>query len=163
MSALALAIGPLVGGLITEHLDWSWIFFVNVPVGILGIVASFVFIDETRTRRTSASTSRASRPRGSPFSLTYALIEANTYGWGSTRIVAGSSSRVSPSLPSCCSSATSAPMLPLELFRNGTYTGANLVILLVALAMFGVFFFVSLYMQNVLGYSRCRPAPPSCR
>ena len=46
-----------------------------------------------------------------------------------------------------------APMLPLELFRNGTYTGANLVILLVALAMFGVFFFVSLYMQNILGYS----------
>jgi len=48
VSALALAIGPLVGGLITEHLDWSWIFFVNVPVGILGIAASYLFIDESR-------------------------------------------------------------------------------------------------------------------
>ena len=59
VSALALAIGPLVGGLITEHLHWSWIFFVNVPVGVVGIAASFVFIDESRTRRTRASTSRA--------------------------------------------------------------------------------------------------------
>ena len=48
VSALALAIGPLTGGLITEHLTWSWIFFVNVPVGALGIVASFLFIDESR-------------------------------------------------------------------------------------------------------------------
>src|SRR4029453_659373 len=48
VSALALAIGPLAGGLITEHLDWSWIFFINIPVGILGIAASFVFIDESR-------------------------------------------------------------------------------------------------------------------
>src|SRR5918994_71024 len=48
VSALALAIGPLVGGLLTDHLDWSWIFFVNVPVGIVAIVASFVLIDESR-------------------------------------------------------------------------------------------------------------------
>jgi EmrB/QacA subfamily drug resistance transporter len=155
VSALALAIGPLVGGLITEHLDWSWIFFVNVPIGILGIAASFVFIDETRDETherldlPGLATSAIAL-----FSLTYALIEANTYGWGSPRIV-GAFAVAAIAFASfyLLERHQRSPMLPLELFRNGTYTGANLVTLLVALAMFGVFFFVSLYMQNVLGYS----------
>src|ERR1700742_5361933 len=48
VSALALAIGPLVGGLITEHINWNWVFFINVPIGVIGIVAAFMFIDESR-------------------------------------------------------------------------------------------------------------------
>ncbi len=154
-SALALAIGPLAGGLITEHLDWNWIFFVNIPIGILGIVASYLFIDESRdeTHERLDLPGLATSSVGL-FALTYGLIEANTYGWGSTRIlgsfiVAGVSLFAFVQLER----RQRAPMLPLELFRNGTYTGANLVVLLVALAMFGVFFFVSLYMQNILGYS----------
>ncbi|MGH3078016.1 MAG: MFS transporter [Gaiellaceae bacterium] len=155
VSALALAIGPLVGGLITEHLDWSWIFFVNVPVGILGIVASFLFIDESRDESHERLDLPGLATSGiALFSLTYALIEANTYGWGSTRIVSAFVvAAVAFVAFVLLERHQRAPMLPLELFRNGTYTGANLVILLVALAMFGVFFFVSLYMQNVLGYS----------
>jgi EmrB/QacA subfamily drug resistance transporter len=154
-SALALAIGPLAGGLITEHLTWSWIFFINVPVGALGIVASFLFIDESRDEtheRLDIPGLTASAV--GLFSLTYALIEANTYGWGSARIV-GSFAIAAVALLAFVylESHQRAPMLPLDLFRNRTYTGANTVILLVALAMFGVFFFVSLYMQRVLGYS----------
>jgi EmrB/QacA subfamily drug resistance transporter len=154
-SALALAIGPLVGGLITEHLDWSWIFFVNVPIGILGIAASYLFIDESRDETherldlPGLATSAIAL-----FSLTYGLIEANTYGWGSPRIVGAFVVAAAAFVAFyLLERHQRAPMLPLELFRSGTYTGANLVILLVALAMFGVFFFVSLYMQNVLGYS----------
>jgi EmrB/QacA subfamily drug resistance transporter len=156
VSALALAIGPLVGGLLTQHIDWSWIFFVNVPVGVLAIVASFLFIDESRD--TSAE-QRLDLPGlvtsgVGLFALTYALIEANTYGWSSGRIVGAFV------LAAVCLAAfvvlerrQRLPMLDLSLFRSGTYAGANLVVLLVALAMFGVFFYVSLYMQNVLGYS----------
>jgi EmrB/QacA subfamily drug resistance transporter len=154
-SALALAIGPLVGGLITEHINWSWIFFVNVPVGVLGIVASFLFIDESRDE-THASLDFPGLATSAVglFALTYGLIEANTYGWTSARILA-SFVLAAVSLGSflVIERRRRDPMLPLELFRNGTYTGANLVVLLVALAMFGVFFFVSLYMQNILGYS----------
>jgi len=154
-SALALAIGPLVGGLITEHIDWSWIFFVNVPVGVLAIVASLLFIDESRdeTHERLDLPGLITSALGL-FALTYGLIEANTYGWTSPRIV-GAFVLAAVSLLAfiALEKRQRAPMLPLELFRNRTYTGANLVMLLVALAMFGVFFFVSLYMQNILGYS----------
>ena len=154
-SALALAIGPLVGGLITEHLDWSWIFFINIPVGILAVVASFLFIDESRdsTHVRLDLPGLATSALGL-FALTYALIEANTYGWDSARIL-GAFAVAGVALLAfvLLERYQRDPMLPLELFRSGTYTGANLVVLLVALAMFGVFFFLSLYMQNILGYS----------
>jgi EmrB/QacA subfamily drug resistance transporter len=156
VSAMALAIGPLVGGLLTEHIDWSWIFFVNVPVGILAIVASFLFIDESRD---TSHEQRLDLPGLLTsgiglFSLTYALIEANTYGWGSPRIViALVVAGVMLAGFVALERHQRLPMLDLSLFRNATFAGANLVTLLVALAMFGVFFFVSLYMQNILGYS----------
>jgi EmrB/QacA subfamily drug resistance transporter len=154
-SAIALALGPLVGGLITEHLHWSWIFFVNVPVGALAIAASYLFIDESRdeTHERLDLPGLATSGLGL-FALTYALVEANTYGWGSARIVGAFVAAALLLLAFVVLERRQrAPMLPLELFRSGTYTGANLVVLLVALAMFGVFFFVSLYMQNILGYS----------
>jgi EmrB/QacA subfamily drug resistance transporter len=155
VSALALAIGPLVGGLLTEHLSWHWIFYVNIPVGALGILASFVFIDESRDETHERLDIPGLFTSGvGLFALTYALIEANSYGWGSARII-GSFAVAAVSLVAFVwlERTQRAPMLPLDLFRSGTYTGANVVVLLVALAMFGVFFFVSLYMQNILGYS----------
>ncbi len=155
VSALALAIGPLVGGLITEHIDWSWIFFVNVPVGIVAIAVSFLFIDESRdSTHVRLDLPGLATSAVGLFAVTYALIEANTYGWGSARIL-GSFAVGAVALVGfvLLERHQRNPMLPLELFRSGTYTGANLVVLLVALAMFGVFFFMSLYMQNILGYS----------
>ena len=156
VSALALAIGPLVGGLLTERISWSWIFFVNVPVGVLGLVAARVFVDETK------DTSRVQRldlpglvsSAIGLFALTYGLIETNTHAWGSTRVVV---------LFAIAAAALTAfvfielrgrvPMLDLSLFRNPTFSGANTVMGLVGLAMFGIFFFNSLFLQNVLGYS----------
>ena len=155
VSALALAIGPLVGGLLTEHASWNWIFFVNVPVGILGILASFVLIDESRdpTHERLDLPGLATSALGL-FSLTYGLIEANGYGWGSPRII-GAFVLAAVALVAFVQLERHqrAPMLDLTLFENRTYVGANLTTLFVSLAMFGVFFFVSLYMQNILGYS----------
>jgi len=155
VSALALALGPLVGGLLTEHAGWNWIFFINVPVGALAIAASFLFIDESRdeTHERLDIPGLVSSGVGL-FALTYGLIEANNYGWGSARIVgAFVVAAISLVVFVLLERHRRAPMLDLTLFRNRTYVGANLAMLLVALAMFGVFFFVSLYMQNVLGYS----------
>ncbi len=156
VSALALAIGPLVGGLITEHINWNWIFFINIPVGILAVISAFLFIDESR------DTSAEQRPdipglatsALGLFALIYALIEGNSYGWSSTRIL-GAFALAALSLGAfvVLEMRQRLPMLDLSLFRNRTFAGANAVMLLVALAMFGVFFYISLFMQQVLGYS----------
>jgi EmrB/QacA subfamily drug resistance transporter len=156
VSALALAIGPLVGGLLTDHLDWSWIFFVNVPVGVVAVAVSFLVIEESRDMSEERRLDLPGQIAGGVglFALTYGLIEANTYGWTSGRILGAFGVAAAALLLFIwLERVQRAPMLDLELFRNGTFAGANTVILLVALAMFGVFFFVSLYMQNILGFS----------
>ena len=156
VSALALAIGPLVGGLLTEHISWSWIFFVNVPIGVIAIAASLLLIPESKDE---SAEQRLDVPGLLTsgiglFALTYGLIEANTYGWTSGRIVGAFAVAVTMLLAFVLLELRQRiPMLDLSLFRSGTFAGANLAVLLVALAMFGVFFFVSLYMQGVLGYS----------
>jgi EmrB/QacA subfamily drug resistance transporter len=156
VAAMALAIGPLVGGLLTEKGHWSWIFFINIPIGIGGILAARIFIDESR------DTSREQRldlpgllaSGVGLFALTYALISTIHHAWTSTRVL---------SLFALAVVALAAfvvlelrqrlPMLDLSLFRNPTFAGANTVMLLVGLAMFGIFFFNSLFLQNVLRYS----------
>jgi EmrB/QacA subfamily drug resistance transporter len=156
VSAMALAIGPLIGGLITEHIDWSWIFFVNVPIGVLGLLVGRIVIDESRD--TSAE-QRLDLPGLAAsgiglFALTFALIEANSYGWADPVIVGlFVLSAVSLVTFVLLERHQRSPLLDLSLFRSSTFAGANVVALLVTLAMFGVFFFMSIYMQNILGYS----------
>ena len=156
VSAMALAIGPLVGGILTEQINWSWIFFINVPVGILGIIVARLVIDESRDE---SEEQRLDLPGllssgAGLFALTYALIEGNTYGWTSGRILASFAVAVAGLiLFVVLEHRQRVPMLDLSLFRNPTFAGANTVMLLVALAMFGMFFFNSLYLQRILHYS----------
>jgi len=156
VSAMALAIGPLVGGLLTEHVNWNWIFFINVPIGITGVLLVPLLIDETR------DTSREQRPdipglvtsAVGLFALTYGFIEANNYGWTSARILGSFAiAAVAVATFVTLELRQRLPMLDLSLFRNRTFSGANTAMLFVGLAMFGTFFYVSLYMQQVLDYS----------
>ncbi len=138
-------------------MGWSSIFYINVPIGVIAIAASLLLIDESRDM---SEDQRLDLPGLLTsgiglFALTYGLIEARSRRLDSAPII-GAFALAAVALGvvrRCSSRGSGAPMLDLSLFRNRTFTGANLVVLLVALAMFGVFFFVSLYMQNVLGYS----------
>jgi EmrB/QacA subfamily drug resistance transporter len=156
VSAMALAIGPLLGGIITEHISWNWIFYLNVPIGVAGVVAALLVVPESK------DTSREQRldlpgllSSGiGLFAIVYALIEANQYGWTSARILAllviGAVALATFVLLEL---HQRLPMLDLSLFRNGTFAGANLVAILVTLAMFGIFVFFPIYMQTYLRWS----------
>jgi EmrB/QacA subfamily drug resistance transporter len=156
VSALALSIGPLVGGLIVDHLSWHWIFYVNVPVGIAAVVVSQLVIRESRDTSHEQSIDFPGLLTSGLglLALCYALIEGNRHGWGSGEIiglfVASGALLVAFVL---VEHRQKLPMLDLSLFRIPSFVGANLVALLVSLGMFGVFFFVSLYLQNVMGFT----------
>jgi EmrB/QacA subfamily drug resistance transporter len=155
VSALALAVGPLLGGLLTEDIGWSWIFFINIPVGVAGVFAARIFIDE------SQDTSREQRldlpglvsSAVGLFALTYGLIETNDHAWGSTRVLTlFALAVVALGTFVLLELRQRNPMLDLSLFRDPTFSGANTVMFFVGLAMFGIFFYNSLFLQRVLGY-----------
>ncbi|HUY72170.1 MAG TPA: MFS transporter, partial [Gaiellaceae bacterium] len=156
VSAMALAIGPLAGGLIVDNINWNWIFFVNVPVGALGIAVARFFIDESRdtSHEQSIDLPGLLTSGSGLFALSYALIEGNAKGWSSAEIL-GLFAAAAVLLAGfvVLESRQRLPMLDLSLFKIPSFVGANVVAMLVSLGMFGVFFFVSLYIQNILGYS----------
>jgi EmrB/QacA subfamily drug resistance transporter len=156
VSAMALAIGPLIGGLIVDNLNWNWIFFVNVPVGVLGILVARLVINESRDSSTEQSIDFPGLVTSGLglLALCYALIEGNSLGWASGEVIGLFVASVALLAGFVLVEYRQRlPMLDLSLFRNSSFTGANLVAMLVSLGMFGVFFYVSLYVQNILHYS----------
>jgi EmrB/QacA subfamily drug resistance transporter len=155
VSALALAFGPIVGGLLTEKINWSWIFYINIPIGVIGVLGALVFIDETRD---TSHEQRLDLPGlvtsgFGLFALTYGLIETNDHSWTSARVLSLFAVAVVALVTFVLLEVRQRlPMLDLSLFRNPTFAGANAAMLLVGLAMFGIFFFNSLFLQNILGY-----------
>jgi EmrB/QacA subfamily drug resistance transporter len=156
VSAMALAIGPVVGGFLVENVSWQSIFFLNVPVAI---VAVFVTVAATRESRDETSTHQVDAPGVLTISvglgaLVLALVEGNSWGWGSAPVLALlATSAVALVAFAVAEVRSPEPMVDFRFFRSKSFMGANLVAFIVSFAMLAMFFFLALYMQNVKGYS----------
>jgi EmrB/QacA subfamily drug resistance transporter len=150
------AVGVLLGGVLTEGLGWEWVLWVNVPIGVIAAAVAPMIIGESRSeseRRHFDIAGAVSITAGLSI-LVYAVLEANTAGWGSVRTIAllATSAALIAGFVGI-EGRSSAPLVPFRIFRLRTLTGANVVGLLLGASLFSMFFFVSLYMQQVLGYS----------
>jgi EmrB/QacA subfamily drug resistance transporter len=155
VTGAAVAVGPVVGGIITSGIGWKWIFFVNVPIGIAAVAITLTRVVESRdpnARRVDWI--GLITFSGALFMLVFALIEGNEDGWGSTKIV----SLLVGALVLFVAFITaermqSRPMLDLSLFRLPAFTGASIVAFSVSASIFAMFLYLTLYIQDVLGYT----------
>lgn len=155
-SGLAIALGPVVGGLLVEHVSWQSIFFVNIPVGIAGLILTSIVVPETKDESRTRKVDPPGLVTGTAgiFFLVYALIEGNAKGWTDGSILgAFVLSAVFLIAFFRIESRRESPMLPLSFWRIPTFTASNIVAASVFFALFGVTFFLTLYLQNVKGYS----------
>ena len=156
VGALALALGPLLGGLISDHLSWGWIFFINVPVGIATLALGLWAISESRE---SSAPRRLDLPAVvlssvALFGLTYSLIEGHDRGWTSPIILGGFLLAATLGLAFVWREQhTAEPMVAMSLFRERVFSGGLIALIMWGFGIFGIYFFTSLYLQNVLGFS----------
>jgi EmrB/QacA subfamily drug resistance transporter len=156
IGAMALAFGPLIGGFISQHLHWGWIFFINVPVGIAAFVIAVLSIQESR----DPSVVRHLDVPGlissaiALFALTYGLIEGHDKGWTSALILgAFALAAVAGTAFAVIESRTAHPMVEMRLFRSRVFAGGTITMMLWAFGIFGIYFFTSIYLQTILGFS----------
>ena len=151
----SFAVGPLVGGALTSLFDWRAVFFVNLPLGALGLGATLVWLRESRdpSPRRVDWAGQATLTAGS-FLLVLALLRGNDDGWGSPLIVAEFAAAAALLVGFVLVEARSrVPMLPLALFRNRTFAAAQIAAFAISASFFAVFFYLTLYLQQVLGLS----------
>ena len=170
--ALALALGPALGGLISQHLHWGWIFLINVPIGVLTFVITARYVTESRAEspadfrtdsRAGSRTGSVARRLDLPglvtsaaalFALTYALIEGSVRGWTSPLILAAFSlAAVAAAAFLAIESRAASPMVPLSMFRSREFSGGTATMMIWAFGVLGIYFFTSLYLQQTLGFS----------
>ncbi len=158
VGAFGAVAGVLLGGVLTDLLSWQWIFFVNVPVGLAALAITPLLISESRDANVrSFDVPGAVLVTSGLVVLVYAITQANDYGWGSAATIglfAASVALIAGFLG--WEARSKDPLMPFSIFRLRTLVGANVAALILGTAMFGMFLMLTLYMQQVLGYSPLR-------
>jgi EmrB/QacA subfamily drug resistance transporter len=159
LAGAGAAAGVLLGGVLTSGIGWRWVLFVNVPIGVLAIAAVPRLIAESRSSEQHAGYDLAGAVSitGGLVLLVYTLVKTSSVGWGSTRtivLLAVSAALIAGFV--LIESRASSPLMPLRIFRNRSVASADAVGLLVGAALLSMFFFLSLYLQQVLHYSAVR-------
>lgn len=152
---LAVAAGPLLGGIITDMLGWRWIFFVNIPIGVFALAAATRKLRESRDPNAS-HTDRAGLVcfSGSLFLIVYALLRGNAVGWASGQIVTSlAAGLVLLAVFVVVEVRQERPMLDVSLFRQPAFLGVQLATFCLGAGMFALLPFLSIYLQNIDGYS----------
>jgi len=156
VSALALAVGPVLGGFLTEHVSWRAIFYVNIPVAIGAVVATLFAVRESRDTSVGREVDYAGVAvlTAGLTALILALVEGNSWGWGSTEVIALlAGAALALPLFVYVENRVKAPMVQFDLLSDRNFLGAVCVAMIISFGMLGVFFFLALYMQDILGYS----------
>jgi EmrB/QacA subfamily drug resistance transporter len=152
---VAVAIGPLIGGALTDGLGWESIFYLNVPIGIAALAVTYLRLRESRDpHATRIDWAGVVTFSGSLFLLVLALVRGNDEGWGSTLIVtlfAGAAALMAAFV--AFERRVAEPMLPLNLFRRPAFTGVQIAAFAVSGSLFALFLYLTLYLQSYLGYS----------
>ncbi|WP_261563202.1 DHA2 family efflux MFS transporter permease subunit [Frankia tisae] len=158
MTGLAVAVGPLIGGAVTEGASWQWIFWVNVPVGLVALPVGLRALAESRGRSARLDFAGAALISAGLFGVAFGLVRGEGHGWTSTSVLAalvlgglGIGAFVAWELRVARRGA--APMLPMSLFRVPGFAAVNATALLFSLGMFGSIFLLAQALQNVYGYS----------
>ena len=158
VGAFGAVAGVLLGGVLTDLLSWEWIFFVNLPVGIVGFALTPFLIGESRDATAkSYDIPGAVLVTSGLVTLVYAITQANDHGWGSFRTIGlfvASAGLIAGFLG--WEARSKDPLMPFSIFRLRTLVGANVAGLILGTALFGMFLMLTLYMQQVLGYSPLR-------
>ncbi len=156
VSALALAVGPVLGGFLTEHVSWRAIFYLNIPVAVGAVTATVFAVRESRDTSVGREVDYlgVATLTGALTALVLALVEGNDWGWGSPGIVALLAGSVLAAIAFVAvEGRVRAPMVEFRFFGDRNFLGAVVVALIITFAMMGVFFFLALYMQDILRYS----------
>lgn len=151
------AAGVLFGGLLTDLLSWQWVLFINVPIGIAAALLAPRFVAEgrNRTRTRNFDLTGALTVTAGLVAVVFAVVRTDVNGWGSaqTLVVLGAGLALIAAFIAIEGRFASQPLMPLRIFRSRPVSSANAIVFLLGGSMFAMWFFVSLYMQNVLGYS----------
>jgi EmrB/QacA subfamily drug resistance transporter len=155
VASAGASIGLLAGGVLTEAINWHWIFFVNLPIGLATALLAIRLIERDKGIGfgNGADILGAVLVTSSLMLLVYTIVEAADYGWGSAHTLGfGAGALALGAAFLVRESRTSNPLIPLRIFRSRNVSGANLIQMLMVAGLFGMFFLGSLYMERVLGY-----------